>query len=150
MRKLIVFCICISSSIYCISQTDSTINGKWYVCYSMKLDSSENCNSNKYVTYDFHSDGTYSDSREYIINGKKHKYHGTWGFNGTILTIDAADENGMSIPVQNFEIIWLNDSLFYTVGTEGPGGPTVYTYFKKKLPSAEPLCFLKNMILLSN
>jgi hypothetical protein len=114
-----------------MSQTDSIIAGKWDVCYNMKLNSSENCNSSKYVTYDFHSDGSYSDSREYIINGKKHKYHGSWVFNGIILTIDAADENGISIPAQKFEVFWLNDTLFYSEGTEGPGGPTVYTYFKK-------------------
>lgn len=131
MRNLITFCICLIISIDCISQTTSMIEGKWDVCTRMTLDSLEDCSSNVYLTYEFHSDGTYSDSREYTVYGKKYKYHGVWSFNGTVLMIDAADENGITIPPHYYEIFWINDYLLYTKGTEGPDGPTVYTYYKK-------------------
>jgi hypothetical protein len=131
MKYLFISFVCLSLSFESLSQKGKAIEGKWDACTSMTLDSSQNCSSATYATYDFHADGTYDDSRAYSIKGKKYNYHGTWSLNGNLFIIDATDENGISIPAQKHEIFWINESLFYTTGTEGPNGPLVYTYYRK-------------------
>ena len=104
------------------------IEGKWEVCTSLRKLSIENCRN--FVTYHFKKDGTYDDSREYIILGATYKYHGKWLLNNKKMTIDVEDENGMSIPPQKFKIKWLEEKIFYSVGREGFFGPKVFTIYK--------------------
>lgn len=113
------------------AQDTTNIYGEWKVCYQLKLNLDEECLTNTYVTYHFHDDGTYSDSRHYIINNKKYPYHGKWSFNNDVLIIDPEDENGIKMKPKVNNIKWINKNLFYTEGKEGKNGPKVYTYFKR-------------------
>jgi hypothetical protein len=105
--------------------------GKWTACISMELLDNKPCKS-PYTTYQFDINGTYRQNREAINEGKKQSYvHGKWKLEGNAFTIDENDtKNGKSEPFVS-PMVWVNKNRFYIYGTEGPGGPVVYTYFDR-------------------
>lgn len=132
------------------AQSKSSLVNTWQVCTSTDIDLKDSCFNSSNAPFEFHKNGTYSDNRAYMIDGEKYKYHGKWKYRKGILSLDAADENGMNIPPFTYEINWIDETLFYFEGTEGRGGPVgrgpeglvgirergevpiVYTFFKKE------------------
>jgi hypothetical protein len=107
------------------------LGGKWSACTSMVILDDKSC-QNSYTSYVFNNNGTYRENREIVISGNKQPYvSGKWKIEGNIFTIDEDDKrNYKAEPFVN-PMIWVNRNRFYIYGTEGPGGPIVYTYFDR-------------------
>jgi hypothetical protein len=114
--------------------TTSTFNltgGKWTVCTDMKFSKDYQCDKG-YTSYEFFKNETFKEDRQPIYMGKKMPYvPGKWTLVGNTLTIDEDDDKYHKAFPNVYNIIWLDSNRFYATGQEGPGGPTVYTYFQR-------------------
>ncbi len=105
--------------------------GKWRVCVSMQYSDTFQCTQG-YTNYEFTADGRCKENQPGVLDGKKVAYKmGDWELSGNTLIIDPDDGKTYTFFPHTYEIIWLDADRFYSVGTEGPGGPTVYTYFQR-------------------
>ena len=105
--------------------------GKWTVCADMKFFKEYQCDKG-YRSYKFFKHGTFKENKQTIYMVKKKRYvKGKWTLEGNTLTIDEDDDKYHKVFPNVYNIIWLDSNRFYTTGQEGPGGPTVYTYFQR-------------------
>jgi hypothetical protein len=115
------------------AQTDQSVMvGTWQTCTKYALDSTETCTSDQYFTYKFRKNGKYTTGEYYEAGGKKYEYKGTWSFDGTDLVMMNVHRDGSTTPASTHRVKWLNETLFYSTGSEREGGPLIYQYFKKK------------------
>lgn len=105
------------------AQSDSWITGDWDNCLQFELDTAEDCSTNAWLSYSFNQNGTYNDTY-----GKS----GSWKLNDQVLELEEDSEASDKVILKSFEIVIVNDSLFYSVGIEGKDGRTVYHYFRRK------------------
>ncbi|UTW65833.1 hypothetical protein KFE94_14390 [bacterium SCSIO 12643] len=129
MKHVILF-ILILFGITAFSQSQQHIIGKWKVCTNAVFNPHETCETGSYVTYHFYEDGTFTDDRKLILNGKQQHYAGTWKYDGQTLIIDVDDKKNMKAPPVSYTIQWQDDNLFYSKDLEGKS-QVIYTYFKR-------------------
>lgn len=125
-----------SSGLTAQSISDKTskdlIGGVWEVCVSMDFKNDYKCDKG-FVSREFFSDGTWKENNPYVCGSVTFPtYNGTWTFNSNILVTNYDDTKCITRYPIEYDIIWLDDDKFYTIGTEGKNGPTVYTYFHRR------------------
>lgn len=110
---------------------EKVIIGKWKAVYSTKkLDSID---KKGFTDYEFFDSGICRCfSRDRKCNSQNVEYLDcNWKIqNGTLYFYEVAWCNGTSKLPDYKNLKWVNDSLFYSVGKEGPR--KIYTYFRKQ------------------
>jgi len=115
-----------------IKTSSDLVGGIWEVCTSRDFKNDYQCNKGV-VSYEFFADGTWRENNPYTCGGITFpSYNGTWSFssNNLVLTYDKTSCI-TRYPVED-NLIWLDNDRFYTIGTEGKNGPTVYTFYKRR------------------
>jgi hypothetical protein len=112
--------------------SNDLISGVWEVCVSMEFKDTYQCDKG-FVSYEFYADGTWKENNPYVCGGVTFpSYNGIWTFSSNSLVTTYDDTKCITrYPVER-DIIWLDNDRFYTIGTEGENGPTVYTFFKRR------------------
>lgn len=101
--------------------------GLWTYCTTSKLDTSFNC-KHGWAKFKFTSKGTFTEMQG--INDRQ-KWSGKYSLVGATFTHRRSGKKNMTFGQIIEQIIWINKNKFYSSGTEGPGGPTIYTYWQR-------------------
>jgi len=118
------------------SQTNISVDtlnfeGKWAVCTEVKFSQDFKCDKG-YITYELFPNGTFKDPRPSFDGDGDHEFSlGTWSLKDDKFIIDYYDTENSMTPPMVYKIKFLTKDKFYSIGQEGEGGVTVYTFFQK-------------------
>lgn len=107
-----------------IINPDFQLSGTWTVCTETTFSKDYKC-TNGYINYTFNKNNKFTEHQ-----GKRN-WKGKYKINGNYLSIKRNDTKFVKHGTNSYNIIWLDENRFYSIGQEGPGGIDVFTYFEK-------------------
>jgi hypothetical protein len=128
MIKKLTLIIAFFSFVSYYGQTKSIdtidLKGNWTFCTLSKLDTSYFCKKG-WSTFEFKDNGRFRETQG------RSNWTGTYSLTGNIFTHKRNPKYGCTAGSIIENIIWINANRFYSQGQEGPGGPTVYTFWQR-------------------